>query len=120
MCKAMHLLQFSLWQKVQKFSKNQFLQLWEHLKSLKFLINFSTILKALLRSNFLLSLCSARKTKNFRSTLVHILDNPWLTSSTRTNERSKCEPACFTAISQIPKLQPSDWQFVLVGQKSFV
>ena len=78
----MHLLQFSLLQKVQKFSKNQFLQLWEHLKTLIFLINFGTILKALLRSNFLLSLCSERKTKKFslyasahpRQSLVNQLD----------------------------------------------
>ena len=53
---------------MQKFEKNQqkinFLQLWGHLKTLKLLINFYTILKVLERSNFLLLLCSKRKTKN--------------------------------------------------------
>ena len=53
---------------MQKFVKNQqkinFLQLWGHLKTLKFLINFCTILKVLERSNCLLLLCSKRKTKN--------------------------------------------------------
>ena len=52
-----------------KISKDQqkinFLQLWGHLKTLKFLINFCTILKVLRRSNFLLLLCSKRKTKIF-------------------------------------------------------
>ena len=46
--------------------KINFLQLWWHLKTLKFLINFCTILKVLRRSNFLLLLCSKnKKTKNF-------------------------------------------------------
>ena len=52
-----------------KISKNQqkinFLQLWGHLKTLKFLINFCTILKVLRQSNFLLLLCSKKKTKKF-------------------------------------------------------
>ena len=52
-----------------KISKNQqkinFLQLWGHLKTLKFLINFCTILEVLRRSNFLLPLCSKKKTKKF-------------------------------------------------------
>ena len=52
-----------------KIPKNQqkinFLQLWGHLKTLKFLINFCTILKVLRRSNFLLLLCSKRQTTNF-------------------------------------------------------
>ena len=62
----LRLLRFPL---MQKFEKNQqkmnFLRLWGHLKTLKFLINFFTILKALLRSKFLLLLCSKRKTKKF-------------------------------------------------------
>ena len=53
---------------MQKFEKNQqkinFLQLWRHLKTLKFLINFCTILKELLRSNFLL-LCVPNKKQTF-------------------------------------------------------
>ena len=53
-----------------KISKNQqkinFLELWGHLKTIKFLINFCTILKVLRRSNFLLLLCSkTKKTKKF-------------------------------------------------------
>ena len=62
--RQVRLLRFSL---MQKFEKNQqkinILQLWGHLKTLKFLINFCTILKVLLQSNFLLLLCSKRKTK---------------------------------------------------------
>ena len=52
---------------MQKFEKNQrkinFWHLWGHLTILKFLINFCTMLKVLLRSNFLLLLCSKTKTK---------------------------------------------------------
>ena len=59
--RQVRLLRFSL---MQKFEKNQqkinILQLWGHLKTLKFLINFCTILKVLLQSNFLLLLCSKR------------------------------------------------------------
>ena len=64
--RQVRLLRFSL---MQKFEKNQqkinILQLWGHLKTLKFLLNFCTILKVLLQSNFLLLLCSKRKTKVF-------------------------------------------------------
>ena len=62
--RQVRLLRFLL---MQNFENNQqkinILQLWKHLKTLKFLINFCTILKVLLQSNFLLLLCSKRKTK---------------------------------------------------------
>ena len=66
---------------MQKFEKNQqkikFLQLWGHLKTLKFLINFCIILKVLERSNFLLLLCSKKKNKKyFHSTLMCIVQFP--------------------------------------------
>ena len=64
--RQVRLLRFSL---MQKFEKNQqkinILQLWGHLKTLKFLLNFCTILKVLLQSNFLLLLCSNEKQKFF-------------------------------------------------------
>ena len=64
--RQVRLLRFLL---MQKFLKNQqkinFLQHWGHLKTLKFSINFCTILKVLRRSNFLLLLCSKRRTKVF-------------------------------------------------------
>ena len=56
-----------VWKNQQKII---FLQLWGHLKTLKFFINFCTILKVLLRSNFVLPLCSKKKKKVFHSTLI--------------------------------------------------
>ena len=70
--RQVRLLRFLL---MQKFEKNQqkinILQLWGHLKTLKFLINFCTILEVLLQSNFLLLLCSKRKTKIFFTPPYH-------------------------------------------------
>ena len=64
--RLVRLLRFLLMKKFEKKQqKINFLQPWGHLKTLKFFINFCTILNALLRSNFLLLLCSKIKTKNF-------------------------------------------------------
>ena len=92
--KQVRLLRFLL---MQKFEKNQqklnFLQLRGHLKTLKFLINFCTVLKVLRRSNFLLLLCSKRKTKN-------IFTPPYYTSFRKTHSRNYISPK-----STWPKLQ---------------
>ena len=66
LCEASAFIKISVNAKISKDQqKINFLQLWGHLKTLKFLINFCTILKVLWRSNFLLLLCSKRKTKIF-------------------------------------------------------
>ena len=63
---------------LKKSTKNQFFTALGAPEDFEFLINFCTILKVLERSNFLLLLCSKRKTKNIFTPPYCIYNNPHL------------------------------------------